>query len=122
MIARVWHGWTSTSNSHSYETLLKQTILPDIMEKTGKDLLKVNVLKKEHPNKNEVEFVSILWFKDMESIKQWFNQSQNVFINEKDYLAAHIPYEARKLLKRWDDYATHYNCTFDSSDKFLSKL
>ena len=120
MIARIWHGWTTKSNAASYEKLLKNKILPEIMQKTGDDLLRVNVLRKEH--KDEVEFLSILWFKDMESIKRWFNQSQNVFVNEQDFLAAHIPFEARKVLARWDDYATHYDCTCDSLQKSQSKL
>ena len=121
-IARIWHGWTTKSNERSYEELLKGTILPDIKEKTGNDLLQVNVLKRDDADNDEVQFISILWFKNMKSIERWFGVSQNVFINKQDYLAAHIPHEARKLLKRWDNYATHYNCIFDSNDKLLSKL
>jgi hypothetical protein len=31
MIARIWHGWTSSQNADAYETLLKTEIFPGIL-------------------------------------------------------------------------------------------
>ena len=113
-IARVWHGYTTYENALNYEMLLKNKIIPKIKADSGKQhLLEVNIFKKNNKKQNEMEFLTILWFKNMNSIKKWFGNADNVF-TENDYTAAHIPYEARKLLKRWDEYATHYSLVYKS--------
>jgi len=54
-------------------------------------------LRKEH--EFEVEFVVIMAF----------NSLQNVIdFQGEDYSQAYIPEEARKVLKRWDEHASHY--------------
>jgi heme-degrading monooxygenase HmoA len=48
---------------------------------------------------DEVEFVTLMWFDDVESIK--------AFVGE-DYEVSHVPPAARAVLARHDERSTHY--------------
>ena len=118
-IARIWHGFTTVSNAEPYENFLITKVLPSIKKDSGKGLIGVDVFKNTKNLDNDtIEYMTILWFKDMDSIKKWFTKSNEVFTNQ-DYSAAHIPHEARKLLKKWDEYTKHYKNIYSSS---FSKL
>ena len=97
MIGRVWHGWTSRENAAAYEELLRSEILPAIEGRgirglTGEQLMKRDV-------REEVEFVTILWFESMEAVREFAGQ---------DYEAAVVPAKARRLLERFDARSQHY--------------
>lgn len=47
----------------------------------------------------EIEFATIMWFDDVDSIK--------AFVGE-DYEVSHVPPAARAVLTRWDERAAHY--------------
>jgi hypothetical protein len=48
---------------------------------------------------DEVEFVTLMWFDDVESIK--------AFVGE-DYEVSHVPPAARAVLARYDERSAHY--------------
>ena len=49
---------------------------------------------------DEVEFVTIMWFDDLDSIK--------AFVGD-DYEVSHVPAAARAVLSRHDDRSAHYD-------------
>lgn len=91
MIARIWHGWTSPENADSYESLLRNEILPKIRQKGIDGFKKIHVLKRRH--EEEVRFTTIMWFDNLESVRQFAGE---------DYETAYVPEKARKLLSRFD--------------------
>jgi heme-degrading monooxygenase HmoA len=97
MIARIWHGWTSTSNADAYESLLRSEIFVGIKDRhiagyRGIQLLRRNV-------GDEVEFVTVMWFDSIDAVR--------VFAGE-DYEVAVVPPKARTLLSRFDARSQHY--------------
>ncbi len=97
MIGRIWHGWTKPENADAYENLLREEIFSGIASKNltgynGIQLFRRNV-------KDEVEFVTIMWFESIEAIKKFAGE---------DYETAVVPAKARELLKRFDERSQHY--------------
>jgi heme-degrading monooxygenase HmoA len=97
MIGRIWHGWTSRENASAYEELVKSEILPEIAGRRLRGLLGAHLLKRDVSE--EVEFVTILWFESLESIREFAGD---------DYEAAVVPEQARRLLTRFDARSAHY--------------
>jgi heme-degrading monooxygenase HmoA len=98
MISRVWYGWTSPERADAYEKLLIETIFPGIQDKDipgyrGLDLLRRNI-------ENEVEFVTIMWFDSIDSVRAFSGE---------DYEVAVVPPKARELLSRFDERSAHYD-------------
>jgi len=106
MILRIWHGYTSPSNANQYENLLTTEIIPMIKAMEIDGYQKIQVLRRELAN--EVEFTTIMWFNELENIKD--------FVGE-DFETAHVPESARAVLKRYDTKAVHHELidTFDYS-------
>ncbi len=97
MIKRIWHGWTTFENADIYQQLLHDHVFPSIEAKNIPGYLSVELLRREH--EVEVEFVVIMAF----------NSLQNVIdFQGEDYSKAYVPEAARKVLKRWDEHAAHY--------------
>ena len=97
MIGRIWHGWTKPEHADKYERLLKSEILPGIAAKNIAGYKKIEVFRREHAD--ETEFVTIMWFDSIESIKN--------FVGD-DYEVAHVPDTAQEVLERWDERSQHY--------------
>ena len=98
MIARVWHGWTTTENADAYETLLKEQIIPATAAKNIEGYRGVQVLRRAVGD-DEVEFQTMFYFNALENVKGFAGD---------DYETAYIPDAARLLLKRFDPTAAHY--------------
>lgn len=97
MISRIWHGWTSHENADIYENLLKEEIFVWIESKNIAGYQGIQLLRREHAD--EVEFVTIMWFDDIESVKQFAGE---------DYESAVVPEKAQKVLSRYDAKSAHY--------------
>jgi antibiotic biosynthesis monooxygenase (ABM) superfamily enzyme len=97
MIERIWHGYTTPQNAEEYESLLIGRIIPDIAAKAIPGYRGIHVLRRE--NGDEVEFITVMRFEGIDSGK--------AFVGE-DYEVAHVPDEARLLLKRFDARSQHY--------------
>lgn len=97
MVLRIWHGYTTPENAAAYEQLVTTRIFKDIEAKTGKGFEGVELLKR-HLSEDEVEFTTIMRFKDLSTIRQ---------LTGEDYETAYIPPEARELLTRFDQKVTH---------------
>ena len=56
MIARIWHGWTTKENAHTYENLLKTEIFPTIASKNLSGYHGIQLLRRRLGD--EVEFIT----------------------------------------------------------------
>jgi heme-degrading monooxygenase HmoA len=97
MIARIWHGWTTSQNADIYENLLKFEIFPGIESKTVSGYRQIQLFRR--PLKDEVEFVTIMWFDSWDAVRQFAGE---------DYEKAYVPPQARKVLSRFDERSQHY--------------
>jgi len=97
MISRIWHGYTSPENADAYENLLKREIFVGIERRHIDGYKGIQLLRRTMGT--EVEFVTIIWFDSVESVK--------IFAGE-DYEQAVVPQEARRILSRFDQRSQHY--------------
>ncbi|MFC6796064.1 antibiotic biosynthesis monooxygenase [Halobaculum halobium] len=110
MIERIWHGWTTPENADEYERLLREEIIPSFDDKEIDGYRGFRLLRRSRPE--EVEFVTIMRFRSIESVKQFAGE---------DYETAHVPQEARDVLIRFDDHAQHYELR-EQLDYWLRRL
>lgn len=97
MIARVWHGWTTSENAGPYERLLREEIFPGIAAKGLAGYRSIDLLRREVGR--EIEFTTIMWFDSLEVIKSFTGE---------DYEQAYVPPAAREVLTRFDARAMHF--------------
>ncbi|MGA8273088.1 MAG: antibiotic biosynthesis monooxygenase [Candidatus Sulfotelmatobacter sp.] len=95
MIARHWRGWTELQDADAYEGLLKEKVFPNLREIEGYE--GGYILRNTGPQ--EVEFVVINFFDSLEAVKRFAGTNYNVAVFEL---------EARRLLKKIEPLATHY--------------
>jgi len=96
MIARIWHGFTSTKDATQYETMLRHDVLPGIGRVKG--YKGAQLLRRDH--EDETEFVTITYFDDIEAVAAFAG---------KDHTKAVIHPEAGKLLTHYDERSAHYD-------------
>ena len=101
MIARVWHGWTTSHDADRYERLLLTQVLPDI-QAMGLPGYRGAELFRRVPDEwdGEVEFMTVLRFDSLDDVRSFTGA---------DYQVAHVPPEARALLVRFDARSQHYD-------------
>lgn len=97
MVVRIWHGWTTPENADAYERLLKSEIFPGIAAKNVPGYRSIELVRR--PVGSEVEFITMMTFDSLSAVKQ--------FVGE-DHERAYVPEKARKVLKRFDERAQHY--------------
>ncbi len=97
MIARIWHGYTTFENADVYEHLLRTYVFPSIEEKKVKGYKKISLLRRKL--KDEVEFITIMLFDNIESVKEFAGA---------DHERSYVPDRAKKVLSRHDATAQHY--------------
>jgi hypothetical protein len=97
MIARIWHGWTSTSNADAYESLLKSEIFIGIQGRQIAGYKGIQLFRR--PLGDEVEFVTLMWFDGTEAVRTFAGQDHEVAV---------VPPKARTLLSRFDARSQHY--------------
>lgn len=97
MIARIWHGWTTSENADAYEKLLRGEILLEIASRNMPGYKGAELLIRD--GGDEVEFITLLRFDTLDAVK--------IFAG-KDYELPVIPPDAKKLLKRFSERSRHY--------------
>jgi len=95
MIARHWRGWTKPDDADGYEEFLKRKVLPGLHAIAG--YRGGYILRKD--GAAECEFVVINLFDSLEAVKMFAGL---------DYTAAVFEPEAKVLLSRIENFATHY--------------
>ena len=96
-VKRIWHGWTTPENANVYQELLHRQIFPGIEAKGIPGLRCIELFRNDLGS--EVEFITIMSFDSLNDVKAFMG---------KDYEKSYVPEEARKLLKRWDKTAAHF--------------
>jgi antibiotic biosynthesis monooxygenase (ABM) superfamily enzyme len=97
MVIRIWHGWTSPESADAYENLLKTEVFEGIAKKSIAGYQKIELMRRNVGD--EVEFVTMMRFSSLNDVRG--------FVGE-DYEQAYVPAAARKILKRFDQRAQHY--------------
>ena len=105
MICRIWRGWTTRQNAQAYQDLLTGTVIPGIESRKMAGFRHIDMMRRDLDG--EVEFATIMWFDDLQSVK--------AFVGE-DHEVAHVPAEARELLCRFDERVAHYD-VFDRREQ-----
>jgi len=95
MIARIWHGYTTSAHADEYEATLRAEILPGISEVRG--YMGSYLLRR--PNGEEVEFVTVLLWESLDALRDFAGPS---------YERAIVPAERRKFLSHYDENSAHY--------------
>lgn len=96
-IKRIWHGYTTPERADEYEALLRQEVSVGIEAMKLGGLRRFDMLRR--PAGDEVEFVTIMEFDDIDAVK--------AFVGE-DYEQCYVPAEARAILSRFDERSQHY--------------
>lgn len=104
MITRIWQAWTAPENADLYEEMLTTRIFPAIRGKGIDGLKAMELLRREAGE--EVEFVVIFRFTDLDSIRA---------MTGPDPEQAFVPDIARKVLKRFEHRARHFDSRFFST-------
>jgi heme-degrading monooxygenase HmoA len=97
MIARIWHGWTTSLNADAYESLLKAQIFPGIIARNIPGFRRIELMRR--PSDGEVEFVTLLWFDSMEDVRAFAGMQFDLAV---------VPPAARAVLKRFEATSAHY--------------
>ena len=97
MICRLWRGWTTPENAEAYERIVRGTVIPGIEARRIAGFLHIDLLRRDLGS--EVEFATLMWFEDLESI---------IAFTGPDYEVSHVPAPARAVLARFDDRAAHF--------------
>jgi hypothetical protein len=97
VICRLWRGWTTSDNAAAYEAIVRGAVIPGIEARQIPGFRHIDLMRRDLGD--EVEFQTLMWFDDVESIR--------AFIGE-DYAVSHIPPAAQAVLARYDRRAAHY--------------
>jgi hypothetical protein len=96
-IKRIWHGWTTSENADKYQQVLLNEVIPGIEMKNIPGYKSIEVLRQD--NDEEVEFITIMTFDSLQNV---------IDFQGEDYAKCYVPDVAQKVLKRWDQYSSHY--------------
>ncbi len=99
MIARHWRGRTKRADADAYEDLLKTKVIPGLKGIDG--YVGGSILRKDEAT--ESEFAVINYFDTLEAVKQFAGAN---------YLVPVFEPEAKALLIRMENYATHYEVRY----------
>ena len=97
MICRLWRGWTTPDKANAYERIVRREVIPGIEARHIPGFRHIDLMRREVGG--EVEFVTLMWFDSLDSIK--------AFVGE-DHEVAHVPDAARSVLARFDARVAHF--------------
>ena len=99
-VARIWRGWTTTENADAYQAVVDGEVLPAIFARSIPGLVGAHLLRADKVEDEEVEFTTVMWFEDLDSVKNFMGE---------DYERSHVPESAQAVLKRFDLTAKHFH-------------
>lgn len=97
MITRTWRGWTARDNADAYAMLLREEILPSFAARGIDGYRGTSVARRD--TGEEIEFLVMMWFDSLDAIRTFAGEHFDVAV---------VPDAARKLLRRFDERALHY--------------
>lgn len=99
-VARIWHGWTAVDNADAYQTVVEREVFPAIFARHIPGLVSAQLMRSDDVIDGEVEFTTIIWFDSLDSVTNFMGEH---------YRQAHMPDNARAVLKRFDPEAKHFH-------------
>ena len=96
-VCRHWRGWTTPANADAYEGVVRGEVIPGIEARRIPGFRHIDLMRRDLGD--EVEFQTLMWFDDLESIRAFMGD---------DYAVSHVPAAARSVLSRFDDRAAHF--------------
>ena len=97
MICRTWRGWTRSRDADAYELRLRSVTFPAYRARKVAGLRDIRLLRRDQGD--EVEFLTLLEFDDMEAVRAFGGEHWDVPL---------VPEEARAMLLRFDARSAHY--------------
>jgi hypothetical protein len=97
VICRLWRGWTTPENADAYERIVRTEVIPGIEDRGIPGFRHIDLMKRDLGE--EIEFQTLMWFDSLEAITAFMGD---------DYAVSHVPAQARRVLKRFDERASHY--------------
>lgn len=99
-VARVWRGWTTIENADAYQAVAEEEVFPAIIDRGIPGLISAQVMRADDVVDGEVEFTTVIWFDSLDSVRNLMGE---------DYRQAHMPENARVVLKRFESEAKHFH-------------
>ena len=99
-VARIWRGWTTAENADTYQAIAETEVFPAIIDRRIPGLVSAHLMRADDVVDGEVEFTTIIWFEDLDSVKNFMGE---------DYRRAHIPENVESVLERFDSEAKHFH-------------
>ena len=99
-VARIWRGWTTIENADAYQAVAEREVFPAIIGRGIPGLLGAQLMRADDVVNDEVEFTTIIWFNNLDSVKNFMGE---------DYRRAHLPVNAEAVLERYDPEAKHFH-------------
>ena len=99
-VARIWRGWTTIENADAYQEIAEGEVFPAIIDRSIPGLVGAQLLRSDDVVNDEVEFTTVIWFSDLDSVKGFMGE---------DYRRAHMPGNAQAVLTRYDSEAKHFH-------------
>ena len=97
MVMRYWRGWTTPENADAYQEIVSTQVLPEIAARDIPGYHGAHLLRRTVGD--EVEFATIMHFDSLDAVRAFQGE---------DYERAHVPPQARAVLKRFDEVSAHY--------------
>jgi hypothetical protein len=85
-------------NADAYQAIAEGESFPAILERQIPGLVGAHLMRSNLVENGEVEFTTIIWFESLDNVKDFMGE---------DYRQAHLPENARAVLKRFDSEAEH---------------
>jgi hypothetical protein len=101
MIARHWRGWTQARDADAYESLLKTKVFAGLKKIDGYS--GGYIFRRD--GVGESEFVVVNLFETLDAVRKFAGPNYDVPVFEP---------EARRLLSRFDEVASHYEVRADT--------
>lgn len=96
-VCHIWHGWTAYEDADAYERVVRGEVIPGIEAMRIPGFQQIDLVRREAAD--EVEFVTIMWFDSLDSVKAFMGE---------EYTVAHVPEHARAVLARFNSHSAHY--------------
>jgi hypothetical protein len=106
MILRLWRGWTTPENADGYEELIATAIFPGILARGIAGLEGLELFRRQ--NEAEAEFMTVMRFASWDAVKSFAGPNREVSV---------VPPDARTVLSRFDEKATHYESRVRQNQK-----
>ena len=68
-VARIWRGWTTFENADAYQAVVDGEVLPAILARSIPGLVGAHLMRADKVEDEEVEFTTVMWFENLDSVK-----------------------------------------------------